>query len=165
MNFAREAVDMSRALHVEVKTMLLAYLWLRSSCHMAVRGGDGLRRLASQQRKLSMSKVRTPWRHRVKHATLRKTPAEKAQAAAKRREHQVTYHDALLKARGVVMEQATQLRELFGGHTVEWYFEEIMQQACMSKSKQETSRWNAFLREEVKQFNDGVYISLPPVHI
>lgn len=63
------------------------------------------------------------------------------------------------------MEQATQLRELFGGHTVEWYFEEIMQQACMSKSKQETSRWNAFLREEVKQFNDGVYISLPPVHI
>jgi hypothetical protein len=53
------------------------------------------------------------------------------------------------------MEQATLLREEFGGHTAEWYFEEIMQRARMSKSKRSASRWNAFLRSEVKSINDG----------
>lgn len=102
---------------------------------MALRGGDGLRRLVSQQRKLSTSKAQKPWRRRTKRTTLRKTPAEKAEAAAKRHDHRVSYHDALSKARDIVMEQATQLREQFGGHTVEWYFEEIMQQARKAKSK------------------------------
>ena len=126
---------------------------------MAVQGGDGLRRLVSQQRKLSTSKARKPWRHRAKRTPLRKTPAEKAEAAAKRRDHKVSYNEALSKARGIVMEQATLLREEFGGHTVEWYFEEIMQRARMTKSKRETSRWNAFLRNEVKCMNDGKYCS------
>jgi hypothetical protein len=110
-----------------------------------------------------MSKARKPWRHRAKRTTLQKTPAEKAEVAAKRHDHRVSYCDALSKARGIVMEQATQLREQFGGHTVEWYFEEIMQQACKAKSKRETSRWNAFLRDEVKHINDGKHTHLLPL--
>jgi hypothetical protein len=86
---------------------------------------------------------------------LQKTPAEKAEAAAKRSNYRQSYNDALSKARGIVMEQATLLREEFGGHTAEWYFEEIMQRARMSKSKRSTSRWNAFLQNEVKSINDG----------
>jgi hypothetical protein len=147
--------------------MLLAFLWHRCSSasfasHMVVHGGDGLRRLVSQQRKLSTNKIRKPWRHRTKHTILRKTPAEKAEAAAKRSNYRQSYNDALSKARGIVMEQATLLREEFGGHTAEWHFEEIMQRARMSKSKRSTSRWNAFLWNEVKSINDGdIFSSFP----
>ena len=122
---------------------------------MVVHGGGGLRRLVSQQRKFSTNKIWKPWRHRTKRTILQKMPAEKAEAAAKRSNYRQSYNDALSKARGIVMEQATLLREEFGGHTAEWYFEEIMQRACMSKSKRSTSRWNAFLWNEVKSINDG----------
>ena len=122
-------------------------------------GQESLRRLYSKQRKLSTSKARLPWRHRAKRIALRKTPAEKAAQAAKRQAHRVSYREALTSARSVVMDQAIQLRERFGMHTVEWYFEEIMQQSRMGKVKRAPSRWNAFLRKEVQRINNGMYIS------
>ena len=58
------------------------------------------------------------------------------------------------------MEQATLLEEEFGGHTMEWYFEEIMQQSHITKSKRGTSHWNTFLWNEVKHINDGEFFHL-----
>jgi riboflavin synthase alpha subunit len=65
----------------------------------------------------------------MKRKALKKTPAEKAELALVRRARQETYSKALSEARAVVLEQATQLRERFGGHSIEYYYEEIMQKS------------------------------------
>jgi hypothetical protein len=137
---------------------LPSYIRLASGMTRRVQGEDGLRRLVSQQRKLKTNKVRQPWRHRTKRTYLRKTPAEKAALAAKRLGHRQSYQTALAKARAVVMDEAIKLKEQFGAHSVDWYFEAIMQQSRISKTKRAPSRWNAYLRQEVKAANNGMQI-------
>jgi hypothetical protein len=83
---------------------------------------------------------------------LKKTPTEKAALALARRTHRETYAQALSEAQAIVLEQATQLHELFGGHSIEYYYEEIMQQSRFQQERG-VSQWNAFVTQEVKCIN------------
>jgi len=111
-------------------------------------------RLPNQLRKLSTSKVRKPWRRRAK-PTVKSTPAEKKLKAVRRAVRKKEYHVALEEARATILDKATELHERFGGHSVNWYFEEIMQNGRLAKNSRDTSRWNAYLRSEVRKINDG----------
>ncbi|KAG2370353.1 hypothetical protein BDR07DRAFT_1370890 [Suillus spraguei] len=43
-----------------------------------------------------------------------------------------------------------------GGHNIEYYYREILQYARRTKNKRSLSRWNAFVRQEIKHINDGI---------
>lgn len=113
-------------------------------------------RLPNQLQKLSTSKARKPWRRRVK--PIKSTPAEKKLKAVQRKVRKKEYHVALEEARASILDRATELHERFGGHSVDYYFEEIMQNGRLVKGSRETSRWNAYLRSEVRKLNDGTYL-------
>ncbi|KAG2128014.1 hypothetical protein DEU56DRAFT_915618 [Suillus clintonianus] len=111
---------------------------------------------AKEMRKLSTQRVRKPWRRssrpRVKHSA-----AEKSAARKQRKEFRTEYSAALAAARDIIWEQAIQLREKFGHHSVD-YYETIMQQSRKTVNKCPATRWNVFVRQEVKRANDA----LPP---
>ncbi|KAG2151618.1 uncharacterized protein EDB93DRAFT_1249260 [Suillus bovinus] len=97
-----------------------------------VKSDNALSRYASCMRKISTMKTRSSWRHRAAQH-YKKTPTEKALLKAKRKQHRTEYTEALAAAWNVVMEQATLLHEKFGRHSVNYYFEEIMQRSRIRK--------------------------------
>ncbi|KAG6874658.1 hypothetical protein C0992_007081 [Termitomyces sp. T32_za158] len=78
------------------------------------------------------------------------TPTAKAEARHKRQEHRSEYSAALAQAQSVVRREAEALHATFGGHSIRYYEEEILQIGCLNKQKRQPSRWNAYLRAETK---------------
>jgi hypothetical protein len=113
-----------------------------------------LKRYAKEMRKLSMQRVRKPWR-RSSRPRVKRSAAEKSAARKRRKEFHTEYSAALAAARDIIWEQAIQLREKFGRHSVDYYYETIMQQSRKTVNKCSATRWNAFVRQEVKRANDG----------
>ena len=91
--------------------------------------------LANRARKLSSSTTRKSWRHRTK--PIQQTPAEKKLLAEKRAKRKKDYQEALAEARNTIMEQAARLHERFRGHSIDWYFKEIMQHGRLAKGTHE----------------------------
>ena len=84
------------------------------------------------------------------------------QALAKQREARRTeYSSALKVARDTVQEHATQLRETFGGHSADYYAQEILQRGRLERGRRKPSRWNAFVRQELKARNAGMEVVIP----
>lgn len=106
--------------------------------------------------KTTKSSVRTPWRHRTKRRAIMQSRADKAALKEKRLLNKTSYANALSAAQDVLMEQAIKLRAEFGTHSVEYYFEAIMQHSRFQSKTKALNRWNAFLRTEVKKHNDGM---------
>lgn len=97
-------------------------------------------------------------RKRIRRSKAPVTPALKKALAERRKERQAEYASALGDARSAVEKQATQLRETFGGHTTEYYTQEIMQRGRLERGRRKPSRWNAFLRQELKARNSGTEV-------
>ncbi|KAG1766623.1 hypothetical protein EV702DRAFT_1204089 [Suillus placidus] len=116
-----------------------------------------LKRYAKEMRKLSTQRVRKPWR-RSSRPRVKRSAAEKSAARKRCKEFCTEYSAALAAARDIIWEQAIQLREKFGCHSVDYYYETIMQQSRKTVNKRPATRWNAFIRQEVKCANDA----LPP---
>jgi hypothetical protein len=76
--------------------------------------------------------------------------ALKGVLAKQREERQQHYASSLQDVRNVVEQHATRLREEFGGHSTEYYHQEILQRARLERGRRKSSRWNAFLRYELK---------------
>ena len=90
------------------------------------------------------------------------TPALREVLARQREAQRENYTSTLQDARNAVEQHATQLRENFGGHTVDYYSQEILQRSRLERARRKPSRWNAFLRHELKKQNDGtLYHCLP----
>lgn len=121
-----------------------------------VKSDNALSRYASRMRKISTTKTRSSWRHRAAQR-YKKTPTEKALLKAKRKQHRTEYTEALAAARNVVMEQATLLREKFGRHLVNYYFEEIMQRSRIRKGTRKANKWNTFVKKQVELHNAGMF--------
>jgi hypothetical protein len=100
--------------------------------------------------KTTKASARTPWRHRTKHRAITHSQADKAALKEKRLLNKTSYANALSAAQDVLMEQAIKLRVEFGTHSVEYYFEAIMQHSRFQSKKKAPNRWNAFLCAEVK---------------
>ena len=83
------------------------------------------------------------------------TPALKEFLAKQREERRTEYYQALQGARNTIHQQATQLRESFGGHSAEYYAQEILQRGRLERVRRKPSRWNAYLRQELKIRNAG----------
>lgn len=84
------------------------------------------------------------------------TPALKANLAKERMARQAKYTLALKDARDAVLWQATQLRKSFGGHSTTYYTQEILQRGRLERGRRKPSKWNAFLRQELKTRNAGM---------
>ena len=100
--------------------------------------------------KRTKASVCTPWWHHRKHVAIIWTPAEKAAIKAKNYERKVVYADALSRVQDIVMQEAIKLQEQFSLHTIEYYFKAILQAPHLTKKKR-PSRWNAYLRQEIKK--------------
>jgi hypothetical protein len=116
-----------------------------------------LGRYHTKLQKLTTQKPQKPWRHHSK-GRYKHTASEKAALKEKRLAHRITYVDALKDAREVMQEQAKLLHEKFGGHSIQYYHEELMQRARMAASSRSPSRWNTFVRREVKRMNQGMCV-------
>ena len=86
------------------------------------------------------------------------TPALKAALAKQRKERWTEYKLALKDAQGTVRQQAVQLREAFGGHSTEYYKQEILQRGRLERVRRKPSRWNMYLRQELKLRNEGTFV-------
>lgn len=98
-------------------------------------------------------------RKRTRRARAPTTAALKNALAGRRKARRVDYSTALKAARDVVHQQAVFLHETFGGHSIDYYCQEIMQRGHLERSRRKASRWNVFLRHELKKRNAG----MPPV--
>lgn len=83
------------------------------------------------------------------------TPALRGILAKRREERRAEYTLALKAAQDTVYKHAVQLRETFGGHSVEYYVQEILQRGRLERLRWKTSRWNAFLRQQLRTRNAG----------
>jgi hypothetical protein len=96
--------------------------------------------------------------NRVHRKVVKKTTAERARLQEKQAAERSTYHEALEEAWTAVMEQAERLRDRFGCHSVDYYYEELIQHSRKAKSKRsKINLWNAFTRLEAQQVNTGMY--------
>ncbi|KAG1836873.1 hypothetical protein DFJ58DRAFT_734671 [Suillus subalutaceus] len=111
--------------------------------------------IARHQRyiKVTKSSSRTPWRHRIKRKARLRTQAEKKVLAEKCRANKCAYKDALADSQDMVMQEAVKLHEEFPHRTVEYHFEAILQRTHTKQKSRKATRWNAFLRSEVKAMN------------
>jgi len=63
--------------------------------------------------------------------------------------------EALAEAHQLVIQEAMKLHDRFGGHSIQYYYEEILHQSHFTKGQRSVTAWNAFLGAEVKCINDG----------
>ncbi|KAG6835633.1 hypothetical protein H0H93_016344 [Arthromyces matolae] len=89
---------------------------------------------------------RRPIRIKEKRNRPKKTPAEKKAASEQRLANRKEYVDARSEALGVIDQEVAKLHARFGGHTKEWYRQDLLQTGTLAVEKRSTSRWNAFLR-------------------
>lgn len=113
-------------------------------------------RYTAATRKVQTSKPRKAWRTRTK-VRIKWTSEQKAALRAKRAQHRIDYGTALKEAREVVQHQAEMLYEKFGKHSVEYYYQEIMQKSRLVTQKRSINRWNAFLSGKLKEHNEGMF--------
>ena len=99
-------------------------------------------------------------RKRTRKARAPITPALKGALAKRREARRVEYTSALREARDVIHKQAMQLREVFGGHSTNYYAQEILQHGRLERARRKPSRWNAYLQEELKARNAGTGVVL-----
>jgi hypothetical protein len=95
-------------------------------------------------------------RKRVRKRAAPLTSALKTLLAKRRKERYQSYSSALQDAHHSVEQHAKQLREKFGAHSIEYYHQEILQRGRLERGRRKASRWNAFVRNELKKRNDGV---------
>jgi hypothetical protein len=116
--------------------------------------------LHSAQRYIKTTKAsqRTPWRSRLKRKQIAKKSAEeKKTLAEKRLKKKIDYQTALAEAQDVLMQEAVKMHETLGCHTVDYYYEAIIQTSHMTKHQRACNPWNAYLRAEVKKYNEGMF--------
>lgn len=99
-------------------------------------------------------------RKRTRRARAPVTPALREALATQRKERRNEFSQALKEARDTVGKHALHLREAFGGHSTEYYAQEILQRGRTERSRRKPNRWNAFLRDELRKVNEG----MRPVH-
>ncbi|KAH0833452.1 hypothetical protein J3R83DRAFT_12571 [Lanmaoa asiatica] len=102
--------------------------------------------------KVTRASQHTPWRTHSR-PTIKRTAAEKKKLADDRADHRKEYSEALAAARQRIMQEALSLHSQFGGHTIDYYYEAIIQTSHIHNTKRRCNRWNAFLRSEVKKRN------------
>ena len=107
-------------------------------------------------RRNGMPKQR-PKGRRLKEKTNRPkpTPTDRLQAKEKRKENRDAYATALTAAQQAVWDQAEALRDKFGKHDTNYYFEEIIHRSHLKVAERSVSRWNAFLSLELDRRNKG----------
>ena len=88
-----------------------------------------------------------------KRKSTKKTAAEKEAMAAKRAERQEEYSKALQEARDVVNEHAKRLHAQFGGHSIEYYQQEIIQVSRKSLSQRGPNGYSIYLRSKLAELN------------
>ncbi|KAK7444529.1 hypothetical protein VKT23_015207 [Stygiomarasmius scandens] len=92
-----------------------------------------MERMLSAARSAGTS-LRKPWRHRTKRIRLKLTNAEKRRQKA-------------------VRDEPTEIREELGNRTVEQIVEDIMQTHRLKRTQRKASRFNAFVRVEMRRRN------------
>lgn len=95
--------------------------------------GAGPGHLLTKARKTT-TQTRYPWRASASRKGIKKTPAEKAYLAEKRKQRRQATHDAFLTAHSNIKEEAAKLHAELGGHSPEWYLQQLMQGSRMSTS-------------------------------
>ena len=107
-------------------------------------------------RRNGMPKQRPKGRRRKENANRPKaTPTDRLQAKEKRKENRDTYAMALAAAQQAVWDQAEALRDKFGKHDTNYYFEEIIHRSHLKVAERSVSQWNTFLSLELERRNKG----------
>jgi hypothetical protein len=126
---------------------------------------EGPARYSSRKAALLTSKQRLPWRQRAKRKTIKKSTAEKKTLAEQRLNRKIAYRQALADATETIHNEAIKLHEQFGGHSIEYYREQLMQHSRLGKKRRLVNGWNVFLRNEVKRMNDGMLVRFLYVYL
>jgi len=108
----------------------------------------------STTHKLLTTISRRRWRT-LNKTTYHRTALEKANIKAKRQTRNKELNTAIEAARIHISDDARNLRENFGGHSEQYYFEQIIQTSRIQKSQRKVNRFNAYAREETKRINEG----------
>ena len=104
----------------------------------------------------------TPPQKHVRKARAPITPALKAVLAKQREARQEEYGVTLQNIRDAVEQHAVQLRERFGGHSTEYYLQEILQHGRLEHARWKTSRWNVYVKQELRLRNEGMCAGIVP---
>ncbi len=134
-----------------VQNPLLDMVAVASAAKLAAR------REARSRRKEYLSTLQVAKKPRKKAVRRRhkKTPEEKKRDAETRRTTKRKYFDALDSARDRVAEEAQQLHETFGKHSVAYYEREILQAPKISAPQCKSSSWNAWIRWRLRDLNSS----------
>ncbi|KAG6878908.1 hypothetical protein C0992_006730 [Termitomyces sp. T32_za158] len=94
-----------------------------------------------------------PYRLKKKCVAEKKTAADKRKAAKKRCSQHESYKEARQAAVDRLKEEAIKLHAEFGGHSVQWFKEDILQVGCLKTKSRGPSQWNALLHVKAKCVN------------
>jgi len=103
---------------------------------------------------------RVPWRTRSKRIQTRKSASEKARHAQLRQSRKVVYNEALELAETAILGEAQKISISSGKKTPQQCYKDLLQRSRLVHTRRAPSKWNAYLRNEVRKRNDGKYFSL-----
>ncbi|KAG6883539.1 hypothetical protein C0992_008524 [Termitomyces sp. T32_za158] len=121
------------------------------------------KRYRSLSRKILMQALRWPYCLKKKWIALKKTVAEKREAASKQHKRHESYKEARNAACELLHQEAVKLHEMFGGHILQWYKEDILQVARLKGEVRGASWWNAYLHAEAKRIKEDADASAVPL--
>jgi hypothetical protein len=104
--------------------------------------------------KLTANKTFTFWRNRITSRKTQKrilTTGDRLLQAKKREQNRHKYHDALEKAQATIQELAEGLRNCFGKHSMDHYFNDLIHRAHKSRSARKVNPWNAYQKLELER--------------
>lgn len=110
--------------------------------------------VSKRAQKLAMNKRFTFWKNRAPSRNPKKhtlTVGDRVVQAKKREQHRHKYQDALADAQVTVWELAEGLRNRFGKHSVNHYFNDLIHRAHKSRSERKVNPWNAYQKLELER--------------
>lgn len=114
--------------------------------------------LATLQKRASQKTlVRKPYHNCKKPPPDASTLAQKKARVLKRLKRDKEFTKILEDTKDYIWKVAQELREKFGKNTATYYYRLIMQQSRLVSKHRRVNKWNAWLSQEVKQRNAGMF--------
>ena len=113
------------------------------------------KKLIRPARKVAGKRVKFAWRKRK--PTVAPSYADKVATKHRRDAENQALEKAFEEADLALWEIAEELHKQFPKHPVKYYYQRIMQRSNLKRQRRKVSLWNAFVSQEMRKYNDGMF--------
>ncbi len=111
----------------------------------------GFERLLTATRRQGLAKK--PWRYRNQRAVKKLTYDQRKKRREKREEDLALYQSKISEVHQLIVDKATEIRELIGTHSLQYIIDDIYQMNRLKSNSKKVGPFNAFVSLEMEKIN------------